>query len=391
MIRLSNAKECCGCSACESICTHNAIHMKPQELGFLYPEIDESKCVNCRLCEKVCAFNFGYDTSNNYPEPIVYGARHKNVDEIMQSRSGATFAALSDYVLSKGGVVYGAGYTDHFRVVHKRAETTIERDELRGSKYVQSDVRGIFNQVKKDLKNNRLVLFTGTPCQVASLKAFTGKSLLKNLLLVDIVCHGVPSPLIWDDYLKLIEQDNNCKITKVDFRDKKTFGWKEHYESFLLENRDAIKTDTFSKKLFYSHIILRPSCSNCKYCNLNRPSDITLADFWGWEKTNSSFNKDDKGANLVLINTPRGEELFGKISQQLNIIEVDINNAMQPNLIAPSQLHPHYKKFYNDYKKRGFKFVIENIDKYDKEIFATKMWHHVKTFTKRILRWKSVY
>ena len=156
-----------------------------------------------------------------------------------------------------------------------------------------------------------------------------------GLLLVDIVCHGVPSPLIWDDYLKLIEQDNNCKITKVDFRDKKTFGWKESYESFLLENRDAIKTDTFNK-MFYSHIILRPSCSNCKYCNINRPSDITLADFWGWEKTDSSFNKDDKGANLVLINTPRGEELFGKISQQLNIIEVDINNAMQPNLIAPS-------------------------------------------------------
>ena len=144
MIKIINPADCCGCTACASICTHNAIKMIPDALGFLYPVVDESKCVQCGLCEKVCAFNNHYDVSLNLPQPEAYGARHKDINEVETSRSGAAFIAISDWILENEGVVYGAGYTDHFRVVHKRAITKEERDEFKGSKYVQSDLTGIF-------------------------------------------------------------------------------------------------------------------------------------------------------------------------------------------------------------------------------------------------------
>ncbi len=206
--------------------------MKSDALGFLYPVVDESKCTNCGLCEKVCAFNDKYDTSLNLPEPIAYGARQKNIDEVMKSRSGAVFAAVADYVLEQGGVVYGVGYTDHFRVVHKRATTKEECNEFRGSKYVQSDINGTFRQVKKDLKDGLTVLFSGTPCQTSGLNSYVGKKLRTKLILIDLVCHGVPAPYIWRDYLAYLEKKQGDVITWVDFRDKSQFGWSAHKETF---------------------------------------------------------------------------------------------------------------------------------------------------------------
>ena len=235
MVDVKNAKDCCGCTACASICPRQAISMMPDVLGFLYPVVDKSKCVECGLCEKVCSFNDNYDVSLNLPEPETYGVRHKNLNEIMKSRSGATFAAISDYVLENGGVVYGAGYEDHFRVVHKRAVTKEARDEFRGSKYVQSDLTGVFKQVKEDLKKGLTVLFSGTPCQTSGLNSFVGKKLRENLLLVDIVCHGAPSPYIWRDYLAYLEEKNGSSIIWVDFRDKIKFGWADHQETFRYE------------------------------------------------------------------------------------------------------------------------------------------------------------
>lgn len=235
MIEINNPADCCGCSACASICGHDAITMQPDSLGFLYPVVDTAKCVNCGLCEKVCAFNDNYDTSQNFSEPIAYGARQKDINEIMKSRSGAVFAALSDYILENGGVIYGAGYTDHFRVVHKRATTKEERDELRGSKYVQSDMRDIFRSVKADLQSGKVVLFSGTPCQTSGLNSFISRKLRDNLFLVDIVCHGVPSPYIWRDYIAYLEKKQGSKIVWVSFRDKEQFGWASHHETFKFE------------------------------------------------------------------------------------------------------------------------------------------------------------
>lgn len=241
MIKITNPQDCCGCTACASICAHDAITMEPDALGFLYPKVDESKCVECGLCEKVCQFNDNYDRSLNLEQPIAYAARHKDISEVMRSRSGAAFVAISDYILEQGGVVYGAGYKDHFRVAHKRATTKEERDEFRGSKYVQSDLTGIFRQVKEDLRNGLTVLFSGTPCQTSGLNAYVGKKLRENLYLVDIVCHGVPSPYIWRDYLAYLERKHGSKITYVNFRDKELYGWRAHKETFKFENRGGVK------------------------------------------------------------------------------------------------------------------------------------------------------
>ncbi len=232
MIHINNKADCCGCTACASVCSHEAITMKPDALGFLYPEVDEDKCVGCGLCDKVCAFNDNYDKSLNLPQPDAYAARHKDMGEVMTSRSGAAFIAISDRILEKGGVVYGAGYTDHFRVTHKRATTKEERDEFKGSKYVQTDLRGVFKQVKKDLKEGMLVLFSGTPCQTSGLASYVGKRLRENLFLVDIVCHGVPGPYLWRDYIAYLEKKEGSEICWVNFRDKQEFGWRAHKETF---------------------------------------------------------------------------------------------------------------------------------------------------------------
>lgn len=354
MINITELAECCGCTACASICNHDAITMEEDGLGFFYPNIDETKCVECGLCDNICSFNDDYDKSLNFLEPKAYAARHKNMEEVMKSRSGAAFIAISDYVLDKlGGVIYGAGYKDHFRVVHKRAISKEERDEFRGSKYVQSDLGGVFREIKKDLKDGLTVLFSGTPCQTSGLNRYVGVKLRKNLILIDIVCHGVPSPYIWRDYLAYLENKQKDIITVVNFRDKGKYGWKAHKESF--EFRGGKMTFTYT---FYKHIMFRHSCGKCHFTNLHRPSDITLADFWGWEKTDPNINKDNKGVNLVLINTPKGLEIFNAVKNDLYTIPADLENIIQPNLQHPSAIHPDRMNFERDYIKRGFKYVM---------------------------------
>ena len=358
MIRINDPADCCGCTACASICNHDAITMKPDALGFLYPKIDATKCVECGLCEKVCAFNDYYDTSLNLTEPIAYGARQKDLGEVMKSRSGAVFASISDYILEKGGVVYGAGYTDHFRVVHKRATNKEERDEFRGSKYVQSDMNTVFRQVKKDLREGLLVLFSGTPCQTSGLSSYIGSKLRTNLILVDLVCHGVPGPYLWRDYVAYLEKHQGAPITWVNFRDKELFGWRAHRETFRFLGGDKIMWFT---KVFYQHIMFRHSCGKCHFCNTKRPSDITIADFWGWEKTGSDINQDDKGLNLILVNTEKGKQIFEAIKHRLDVIEATPESYMQPNLKHPSVIHPKRMQFERDYVKHGFEYVYKHV------------------------------
>lgn len=362
MPSLPTFADCCGCTACASICPHDAIVMKPDALGFLYPVVDAEKCVDCRLCEKVCAFNDDYDKSYNLVTPLAFAARHKNIFEVMKSRSGGAFAALSDVVLAEGGVVYGAGYTDHFRVVHKRATTAEERDDFRGSKYVQSDLTGVFRQVKGDLKAGRTVLFSGTPCQTSGLRSFVGRELGGHLLLVDLVCHLVPSPFIWRDYIEYLEKKYGGKIVKANFRDKEHFGWSAHRERFVFDNGREVSTNAFTY-LFYKHIMGRKSCGNCHFCNTVRPSDITVADYWGWEKTDEEINKDDKGVNLILINTEKGKSYFRKVGDRLLLVNAKIENCMQPQLCKPAKEDKDRGKFEVDYISGGYEYVVKKYGK----------------------------
>ena len=357
MIQIKYKADCCGCTACASICPKDAITMEPDILGFKYPKVDLGKCIDCGQCEKVCAFNDHYDISLNLEEPEIYAARHKDIHEIETSRSGAAFIAISDYILENGGIVYGVGYKDHFRVAHKRATTKEERTEFKGSTYVQSDLDGIFRQIKEDLKQGNTVLFSGTPCQTAGLNSYIGKKLRENLVLVDIVCHGVPSPFIWRDYLAYIEKKYNNEVVKVDFRDKSRIGWSGHIESFCFNKGNKIEMSLFTC-LFYKHIMFRTSCGKCHFSNIKRPSDLTLADFWGWEKKNNNINKDNKGISLLFCNSIKGINLFNSIKCHLNHLSLNINECFQPNMCHPTILNKLSKKFQNDYQSYGFIFVL---------------------------------
>jgi coenzyme F420-reducing hydrogenase beta subunit len=356
MVLHSKKEECCGCSACKSICPKSAIQMLPDDEGFLYPVIDDALCINCGMCEKVCAFRNGYTTENNFEEPFVYAVRHKDIREVETSRSGAMFIAVSDYILENNGVVYGVGYTDHFRVVHKRAETKLERNEFKGSKYVQSDINGTFELIKNDLQSGRLVLFSGTPCQTAGLYSYLEKVNTEKLYVCDIVCHGAPSPFVWRDYLTYIEAKYKDRITKVEFRDKQ-LGWTAHFESFLLKKKNKKVTKRTFTGLFYKHIMLRPSCGKCKYTNFKRPSDITLADYWGWQKISSDFNADDLGVSLVLLNTQKGKIVFEKVNKDINYLESCTTKCLQPNLQSPSKIPNVRVQFWDDFKKHGFVYI----------------------------------
>ncbi len=370
---VSDKKECCGCTACLSVCNHQAITMKPDPLGFVYPVINSSLCVDCGLCLEVCAFQKGFDFKDNLTQPTAYAVRHKNMREIETSRSGAMFIAISDYILDSGGVVYGVGYKDGFKVCHKRVETKADRNEFKGSKYVQSDLSGIFPEIKRDLKKGLPVLFSGTPCQTAGLISYLKRKNTQNLYVVDIVCHGVPSPYIFRDYLAYTEKKHNKKIVKIDFRDK-SLGWNTHVESFILEDGSKIVSDTFSY-LFQHNLMLRTSCGNCKYTNLTRPSDITIADFWGWEKTDKNFNSDNKGCSLTLINTDKGIFIWENVKHMLDYIPARLEDCLQYNLMHPTKLNNKTRSFEADYQRSGIDYVIKH---YGKNSLGSKIKNKLK-------------
>jgi coenzyme F420-reducing hydrogenase beta subunit len=329
--------------------------MQPDALGFLCPEADAAKCVDCGFCDKVCAFNERYPRSTDFVEPRVFAAKQKDAVEVEKSQSGGMFAALSDYVLETHGVVYGAGYTGHFRVVHKRAVTKEERDELRGSKYVQSDMNTIFTQVRDDLVRGKKVLFSGTPCQVAGLHSFLLNANTKtaNLYMCDLVCHGVPSPYFWRDYVAYIEAKKKREVVKVNFRDKK-FGWRAHKESFTFADGYTY-TYTYT---FYHHVMLRHSCGKCPFTNTRRPSDITLGDFWGIERLDPNFGADNRGVSLVLVNSSKGFELFNAVKDRLVYIPGTVEQCLQPQLQYPAEIHPMRGNFERDYVARDFAYMI---------------------------------
>ena len=379
MKKIESPQDCCGCTACASICTHEAITLEADVLGFLYPKVEESKCVECGLCEKVCQFGENYDHSLNLPKPIAFVGRHKDINEVMKSRSGAAFVVISDYILERGGVVYGCGYKDHFRVAHKRAINKEERDEFRGSKYVQSDLTGVFKQVEADLKNGLTVLFSGTPCQTAGLNAYVGKKLREHLFLLDIACHGVPSPYVWRDYLAYLEKKHGAKICYVNFRDKEKYGWSAHKESFKFENGGGKFSFSY---VFYQHIMFRKSCGNCHYTNLQRPSDITIADYWRWQRTDSKLNEDNKGVSLILCNTEKGKLLFEVVKEKMDIVPADLENVIQTAFLHPHEQSPYRDAFEKDYAVHGFEHSMRK--------FGMMGWkYQLILFRKGIRRYKS--
>ncbi len=369
MLKISDKSKCCGCGACGQICARGAISMRKDELGFAYPEINSEKCNDCGLCEKICSFG-------KAPEALPEGgqqylaARHKDNDTLMESRSGGAFTALSDAVLKEGGVVYGAEFAEDFSVRHSRATGADQRNRFRGSKYIQSDMGACLREVKQDLKQGKKVLFSGTSCQCDALKHFLPST--DNLILADVLCHGVASPAVWQAYIKKDKRE----IKAVDFRDKKHFGWKEHKETIYYKDGSSKSSKSFTD-LYYKHIMHRPCCAECPYNSLDRVTDITMADFWGWEKTDREMNADDKGYSLLIINSDKGRELFNAASSDMEWRNVDIASCMQRPLKSRIEINPRCTEFENAFLEKGINYVLRKYS--DRNIRSQMRYLYKKT------------
>lgn len=369
--------QCCGCTACKSICPKQAIEMVEDEHGFLYPKINQEKCINCGLCKKACFYQSGYKVLDGYLDKIeTYAIKHKDLKVRITSQSGGAFTVLSNEILRQNGIIYGVGYKNDFKVCYKRVETKEQRDELRGSKYVQSEVGDIFKQVKSDLESGKKVLFSGTPCHVAGLAKFIKNK--ENLFLVDIVCHGTPSPKIFSNYISYLEKKYNGKVEQFNFRDK-SFGWNTHIESFVINGKKIVQT--IYTDLFYKHIMLREACYNCQFTNLDRSSDITIADCWGIEKNRPDIN-DNKGVSLVIVNTKKGKQLYESGISEIIQYRVDIKDYLQPQMQYPNKKDKRYEEFWHDYEVEGFAYIIK---KYTGLSFVGRIKKSLKKIT--LLRW----
>ena len=315
----------------------------------------------------------------NWKQPKVYAVKHKDEMTRAASRSGGIFTALSDQVLSNGGVVYGCVLTEEFDAVHIRTDNAEDRNRMRGSKYIQSKLGDTFKSVKTDLDAKKSVLFSGTSCQVAGLKKYIGKE-YDNLFCVDIVCHGVPSKKIWEAYLRWQEQKMHSKVASVDFRNKKDFGWHDHVETLCFENGKSTSSRVF-KELFYGHTVLRPSCYECPYKSVMHPGDITIADYWGIEKAAPEFD-DNKGVSLVLVNNEAGEKIFEKVKKRLIWKQTKLEDSMQPPLKAPFPKPDNREQFWSDFKNKSFEYVAKKYGgiglKNDAKSFLRKIKRKIK-------------
>ena len=325
-ISIDTKEDCCGCTACMNICPKNAIEMVEDREGFKYPRIDKEKCINCGLCKKVCPI-YNKQEFNTF-EQKAYLFQNKNEGVRSTSTSGGFYTSIGEYVINNNGVVYGAIFDDDFRVRHARATSKEELAKFRKSKYVQSDLNRVFTDVKKDLDSGKLVAFSGTPCQVAGIVKFLRRE-YDNLILIDVMCHSVPSPLIFEKYKKyVLEKMNATKIVSVDFRDKSKYGYKYSMMTIETDNgiySQGIDTDPYLRAFFNDYSV-RPSCYNCKFKTQKRVSDITIWDCYNVGEINKSFD-DDKGTTRILVQSQKGLNILKKLDG-IRIEQIDLNIAV---------------------------------------------------------------
>ncbi len=347
MISINDKKDCCGCSACVQTCPKHCIKLAEDPEGFLYPSVDNNVCVKCGKCESVCPMLH----SNKPQTPLAtYAATNPNEHVRSQSSSGGIFSLLAEYVIKQGGVVFGAAFDDNWEVVHSYTKSMEGLAKFRGSKYVQSQIRDSFSDAERFLKEGRLVLFSGTPCQIAGLKSSLRKE-YDNLLTIDCVCHGVPSPGIFREYLK----PTSRPITKVNFRDKKT-GWKHYSITVKSESSELSEVyhDNEYIQGFLSNLYLRPSCYDCHFREGSSGSDITIGDFWGIDIIRPELD-DDKGLSLVIANNKQSDDLLRALG--CNLTEMQLSEAIKynPSITTSVSIPPYRELFFATRKHMGLK------------------------------------
>lgn len=392
MLQVTDKQDCCGCHACTSVCARHSITMHEDNEGFLYPVVDASTCTVCGLCEKVCPVI-------NQDEPRkplkVYAAKNRNEEIRRQSSSGGIFTPLAESVIREGGVVFGAKFDKDWNVVHAWSDTIEGIADFRGSKYVQSTIGDTYREAREFLKQGRKVLFSGTPCQIAGLRKFLRKE-YDNLLAVDVVCHGVPSPLVWRKYLEETREKLRAErdagkntvssslmempvITGISFRDK-THGWKKYGFRFRYAASKAAGNSVSSSandsertllqpfpenvfmKGFLKNLYLRPSCYACASRSGKSGSDISIADFWGVQNYYPEFD-DDRGVGLVLVNSDKGRKAYEQTNS--DSIESTYEQGLNQNPCLEHSVArtKHVKTFWDTFSLEGMDAVEDIICK----------------------------
>lgn len=367
---------CYGCSACGMICPTGAISMKENKKGFLYPCVDQKKCTDCGLCADTC-----HQDINFHQTEKAYIAKLKDEELLKLSQSGGAFLAMSDIVLNMGGIVYGAVMDDRLETIHARATNEKERNKMRRSKYTQSSMGDTYRYVEKDLME-RVVLFSGTPCQVAGLQKYLKKRKADttNLYTVDLICYGVPSPKIWRDLIKYYEHREGSRIVKAVFRDDDGIWGGEYHSSFYMKNKQII--DTYYKTIFHSKLALRESCYSCEYVRRERMSDFTIGDAWGCKEKDPDFY-DTKGISLLIAHTEKTEKILRAIMDTMYIKPVRMEDYMQYNTWSLSLPHRSAKEFWSDYEKKKFNYIL---CKYGKNNIFLNFRYVLKVLGRKLIR-----
>jgi coenzyme F420-reducing hydrogenase beta subunit len=329
--------------------------METDEEGFWYPVVNEELCVHCGMCRRACPI---INRPEHYPLEETYGAFATDIKEQMTSSSGGVFAVLAREILTRDGVVCGAAYAEDLSVSHIIISDENELNRIKGSKYVQSNTGDCFSIIKQYLKQGKIVLFSGTPCQVAGLKAYLGKD-YKELICIDLICHGVPSPLVWKEYLK--EHSVEAPIESIDFRYKNDDG------GFIrIAQNGQFKYEKSSENLymkgFISNLYVRPSCFACEFNGLNRCSDITIGDFWGVEEYHKGWS-NGRGTSAVIVHSEKGREWLRAVSGQLNLISVPKKELelWNESLIRSTKQNANRKSFYEIWAEHGVDIAVDQL------------------------------
>lgn len=412
MIRIKDKKYCCGCSACVQRCPKQCISLYEDEEGFLYPKVDVATCIDCGICEKVCPVINQDETR----KPLkVYAAKNRDEEIRRQSSSGGIFTSLAEAVIREGGVVFGAKFDKEWNVIHAWTDTIEGIADFRGSKYVQSTIGNTYREAREFLKQDRKVLFSGTPCQIAGLRKFLRKE-YDNLLTVDVVCHGVPSPLVWRKYLEETRENLRAErdagkntvssslmempvITGISFRDK-THGWKKYgfrlryAASEAAENSVSISAnddstllhpfpDNVFMKGFLKNLYLRPSCYSCAARSGKSGSDISIADFWGVQNYYPEFD-DDRGIGLVLVNTDKGRKVYELINA--NDIESTYEQGLNQNPCLEHSVArtKHVDTFWIEFGAKGLT-IVKEIELSMRPSIQRRLINRMKHVIKRLL------
>ncbi len=380
IVLFDDKKDCCGCGACMNVCPKNAIRMAEDEVGFVYPEIDQNLCIGCGACKKACGYQMQPMMQKS---EAVYAAASNDDNLLRKSASGGAFAVLAENVLKKGGVVYGAALpleSGKLEPKHLRIDTVERLPELQGSKYVQSAIGDTYAQAKKDLLDGKSVLFSGTPCQIAGLKQYLKKD-YENLLTVDIICHGVPSKRFFQSFMEDYGKKLGGTITEFYFRDKsKGQGMitRSVYKDMTGENKEKVLIGGLTAYIhfFSKSYIYRKNCYSCPFASEKRVGDLTLGDFWGFHEEYPSYDEkqglsNGKGVSCILVNTNQGKATLEQCEGQFVLMTSDFEKVARHNdqLHSPSKYSPKREQILELYQKEGYEAVDRYFHKnYKKDI-----------------------